>query len=583
MFSPRRPQHLKKLADAAKASYKQLEPFRQKRLDALRQFVGHHYGNSPAEEKVPLNFLGQAVRTYVRKLVGRRPRVRASTRFRELEPFAGELKDAINETIEEIKLVSTLEEIVTNALFGVGIAKIGITSTADNVEGVLHDTGEVFVDSIDLSDWVHDMNAVRQEAWQFCGNRYKLPRETIMANPYYDVAAKNLVHSTGMSKQLGMDGARRHDAHDIEQGRSQVGDDNDLHDMVELWDYWLPQDGLVLTCTEDSPDTPLFIADWGDGPEEGMYRWLTFQKVPNCIMPLPPVLDWLDLHELINALARKAGRQAERQKTVLAVAPSAEEDAKRIKNAGDGDIITTQDPTLIKELRFGGADQGTVALMEQLRQHANIQAGNIDSIGGSGPQTSTVGQDKLLHDSASELLTDMQEKAELFMQQVCRDIGYYLFSDPTGVKLIQSRVEGLDLTIPKYWGPDRREGKYFQYNIDIIPYSPRPQSPEQKLMALNGLLAGFGPYLPIMMAQGYGFDFARLISLTSTLADMPELAQVLIPVDPEVAAQVGGGEQGPKMPRSTTREYVRRNVGGQNSSPMAQLPQPPASQAGGES
>ena len=93
----------------------------------------------------------------------------------------------------------------------------------------------------------------------------------------------------------------------------------------------------------------------------------------------------------------------------------------------------------------------------------------------------------------------------------------------------------------------------------------------------------FGPLLQLMMQQGYGIDFARLINLTANLADMPELSQVLIPVDPEVAAKVGGGDESPKMPRSTTREYVRRNVGGQNAQPMAQLSQLAASQAASQS
>lgn len=576
MFNPRRSRDLNKLSDAAKASYKQLEPFRKERHDALRQFVGVHYGNDGAPDKVPLNFMQQAVQTYVRKLVSRRPRVRCDTRYRELEPFSGELKDAINESIVEMDLASTLENIVLNALFGLGIAKVGVTSTADDLQGFLHDVGEPFVDCVDLSDWVHDMNARSFETIQFCGNRYELPREAIMANPIFDVAAKNAVHSKSANLMSSMMSGSRHDPHEMEQGKST--EDNDLYDSVELWDYWLPKDGLIVTCTEEAPDKPLSIIEW-EGPEIGPYPILAYQKVPNNVMPLPPVMGWLDLHELINALARKAGRQAERQKTVTLASASAQTEAEKVRDAADGEIVLVNDPAVIREMRFGGADAATLATLAQMRQAANYQAGNIDAMAGLSPQSGTVGQDKLLHESASDTLVAMQEQTEKFVEQVCRSIGYHLFTDPTGVKQLQRRVEGVDVGVTQYWGPDRRVGKFFQYNIQVIPYSMRPQTGEQKLGNLYGLLDRFGPMMQLMMQQGYTIDFQRLIQLAAQHSDMPELAQVLVPADPAMAQMAAQSEGGPKMPRNTTREYVRNTNGGQKDSFTPQLEALAASQA----
>jgi hypothetical protein len=176
-------------------------------------------------------------------------------------------------------------------------------------------------------------------------------------------------------------------------------------------------------------------------------------------------------------------------------------------------------------------------------------------------------------------MLEMQEKTERFVSEVCGDIGYWMFTDPTGVKQISQQVESLGMELPPvYWGPDRRVGKYYQYNISVVPYSLRPQSPEQKLMSLNGLIDRFGPMMQIMLAQGWTIDFGRLIQLSATLADMPELQQVLVPADPQMAQQMGGQQEGPKMPRSTTREYVRRDSAGQKESPASQFLQIAGSQ-----
>lgn len=571
MFNPRNPDDLKKLDDARRASYRQLEAFRKERASALQQFVGFHYGDGGTRERVPLNLIAQGARTYVRKLIARQPRVRASTKFRELEEFAFELQDAVNETINEIQLGRTLEEIVLNAIFGVGIAKVGVTQTADDIEGFLHDTGEVFVDSIDLSDWVHDMSAKRMEAWQFCGNRYELPRETVVNNPLFDESARNAVQKK--SEMKGSLEGERHNPHDLEQ--SFEHEDNDLYDMVELWDIWLPKDGVVVTFSEDALDKPLNIVEW-NGPEGGPYHLLGYQKVPNSVMPLPPVALWMDLHELVNNLSRKAGRQADRQKTVVGYQAPAQADAERLRDAADGEIIRMDDPTMVKEFKTGGADPATVQLAGMMRDTWSRDAGNIDALGGLAPSSGTVGQDKLLNASASELIQELQEKTELFTTGVVRAMAHYLFEDPTGVKAVQRRIEGVDETLLTYWGPNRRMGKIFQYNLEIVPYSMRPVSPEENIAKLYAI---FDRVAPLAMQMGWTIDFPRFLSIVANGTDSPELKQILIPADPEVAAQLLGGEPPPKMPRAATREVAPPKVSGQKPDFAAQFAQMAAGQA----
>ena len=56
-----------KLADAIEYSRRKLEPFRRKRMEAVRAYVGANYSDEGAVSRMPVNLLEMALSIYKRQ------------------------------------------------------------------------------------------------------------------------------------------------------------------------------------------------------------------------------------------------------------------------------------------------------------------------------------------------------------------------------------------------------------------------------------------------------------------------------------------------------------------------------------
>lgn len=561
-YNPLSPSDLSRLRRAREDSYKQLKSFREQRIELLRQRVGHRYGENGASEKIPMPLMSLAANVYTRSLAARNPRVLATTRWPSLKPYAVQFQLAVNEVIEELNLVATLQTCIAEALFGVGIAKVGLCMTADDQQGFRHDAAQPFCDAVLLENWVHDANARTYEEVDFCGDKYRIPLREARQNPLYDpsVAAKLQKHD-GSTDVSGYE--NRHDQSSaLSRGQKSPQGEETFHDTIELWDLWLPKDKVVVTIAADQDLPPLRIVEW-QGPEAGPYHMLAFTPIQGNIMPLPPAYDWSELHITTNALARKIIRQAERQKTIPVYSSSSVEDAQRVKDAYDGEFTRVDDVNEIREIRTGGADAATAALVQNLRGMFSYFAGNIDTMGGLAAQTGTVGQDQLLAQQSSGQVQEMQERAEKFTTDVVRSIGYYLWTDEETTRALTRTITGTDVEFTTFWGPDQRVGQYLDYNLQVEPYSLRPQSPSERIAGLNNIVGQvLMPLMPLMQQQGLTIDINALVRTMSQYMDLPELLDVVVPADPKQNEQMQmmrQQEQAP-LPRAVSREPGRRTT-----------------------
>ena len=164
LFGPRKAtvkkSQLKRLRAAMDHGRKKLKSFRNHRFEAIKQYVGSHYSDEGAEDKVPVNLLEMAVNIYMRQLAAQAPKALVTTRHKTLKAPASTLTLAIDHLADEIDLGRTLRRAVLHSLFGLGIVKVGISATGEvEIEGFLHDVGQPFADAIGLDDWVHDMSS----------------------------------------------------------------------------------------------------------------------------------------------------------------------------------------------------------------------------------------------------------------------------------------------------------------------------------------------------------------------------------------------------------------------------------------
>lgn len=537
--------NFKNLKDSIDWSQKQFGCVRQNRLDAIKQLVGRHYAMGGTQFRVPTNFIELAVSIYTQQLAARPPRVMVGTKVRELRPQAYTMELALNQIPEEIDLGSTLRRAVLEAMFSLGVVKVGISHS--NVAVLGYDIGEPFVDLVTMDDYFLDMTAKRMDLIQYEGNDYWLPLET--ARDLWE--GKRSEIEPDKHTVQGVDGVTRAESVSADEGA-------DVYkERVHLRDVWIPQEQKMLTYGVTSGKV-FNVVEW-DGPDIGPYHKLGFSDVPGNLLPLPPVAMWIDLHDLGNRLFRKLGKQADVKKTVAAFQGGSDEDVENLQKAGDGEGIrySGQPPT---PLTVGGIDASTLAFYLQTRDSFTYFAGNLDTLGGLSPKTETVGQDQLMAEAASARMNFMRNQTLKFAKGIFKALAWYEWTDPERKRVVVKTVPSeASLSIAVEWSADTRKGDYLDYNFDIDVHSMEDNTPATKLQKLGVVLER---YIVPMLQFPEQINLSALTDLVSSLSDLPELKDIVVLPQPLPGQPMQGNpnpEGKPAKPSHTTRTYERVN------------------------
>jgi len=528
-----------------------MRPFRDKRDEAIRQYCGANYSEDTDIHKVPLNLIELAVGIYTQLLVGD-PQVLVTTSRRQLKKGAVVLELALNHLLKEILFKDSLEAVAKDAMFSpFGVAKIGLNASKTvELGGVYHDVGQPYADCVSFDDYVIDMAAHSFQSAQFEGNRYRLTMREMKDSGLFKNLGK--IKPTD-PKTNNEDGIPKTST--VSRGKEQI---TEYMPGVDLWDIYLPYEQMVITVPDEQEDLIVRAVNW-DGPEGGCYRKLVFNHVPDQIMGLPPTSLMLDLHLMANTLIRKLRNQAERQKIVTGYAGTAVDDAGRVQQAKDGHMLRMDHPDRVKEFALGGIDQRNLAFVVALKDFFSYFSGNLDLLGGLGPQSGTATQDELLIRSASRRLTSMQNKVSGFVSEVVRDLAWYLWTDPLIEMPLVKRIDAgaAQFEIPMRFSPEDREGDILDYNVDINPYSVQSQTPGQKF---SMLMQTFGqvlaPMAPLLQQQGIIVDMKAFLKLLAKYGNMEDdMSEIL---------KYKGSEEGPADEQTTSsptshRTYERVN------------------------
>lgn len=546
------PQDISKLRDALACSARTLENPRQKYLALVKQFVGPDYSENGSESQVPMNLLQLEAGIKTRSLSARAPRALVSTSQPFEKAKAAKLEALLNKKIQEMKLEETLKRAALNGQFGLAIATVGLVASGSTADGFMHDLGEVAVDIIDFCDFTFDMEAPRWDKIAFAANRYKVPLDWAKSTPMYDEAARSKLAA-------GKNGAPSERVEEISQGTASAAQE-DYFPRVELIDVWLPRDGVIITLAGDEGlNEVLRVVKW-NGPKCGPYHLLSFLDVPGQVLPLAPLSQSKALHELANEIFCKIAIDAINQKEITAVRANSAKDEDIIRNSTSGDIVNLSDPRNIQQMKFRGADQGSVALMPWIQDLHSRMAGNLDVEGGLSPQADTLGQEKLLAENSSKQMAEMGDRFIAFVSGIIRAMAWYYWSDPIQSYNVTRPVPGLSTTLHAQLAPEERTGE-LSYDIAIDPYSMQHQSPGQKLQSImNFVQQVVFPGMPQIQAQGRTFDFNEFISIVAKLGNVPEIEDLLPFAPPEQQEQQAAPrEGGSSMPATTTRRYERVN------------------------
>ena len=557
-MNPNKKEHLSRLRDAMRFSRRKLEPFRRRHKEAIEQYVGIDYSEGGSDKPVYLNLMEIAANIYERQLAARPPKVLVFTHSKKLRPYGHKMEQAMNSMLRTFDVHNALRRCVRSALFSMGICKVG-TQVIGNYEEEGFDFKKTrpFVANVSLDDWVHDMTAHVHEETDYCGHRYRMSLEQAKNEKSFNKSIRENLTA--------MDDYNYNESGDerlstLTQGASQH--EGQLEDKIELWEIWLPKERLIVTLGPNEGDKPLKVVEWNGPPNPlGPYHLLYFNEVDGNSMPLAPAMLWRGLHDVSNGLMRKLVREAQRYKVVGLTRGVDSEDAERIRTASDGEIVGVDNPEAIQEKMFGGIDQRNFAFMLQIKQLFSWQAGNLDLMGGLGAQSETATQDQLLHASASQRMSGMQDEVRIFTKKVMRDGGFHLWSDPVESYPIRLNSQPLG-PVDTFLTPEERGTHvYLLHEIDVEPHSMQFVSPQERMAKLNQILTGVViPSLPMMSEQGLGIDYKELLNTYSRYADLPELKDIIVGLEdvPPGSDEMGpGAPERPGMPSSTHRVNER--------------------------
>lgn len=554
-----------RLSKARQQSFQDLAGFRAERLDAIEQYAGHRYGNGQSEDgsdatrmdRSPMNMLELAVPTYTRDLASSNPQVTVATRHPDLQRSAELLMMGLNELMTRIRLGETLNRGALNSLFGLGIFKVGMMYGAAQVGPRRGEVDLPTVTVVDDADWVHDMTARHFDEARFMGHRIRVYESDLDAMPGMDKKAREK-----WLKRM-RDGSTDTGERTENVGGTIRGGKDAFEPYTEGWELYLPFEGLLVTIGDELGDgeEPLSVLDW-DGPDDGPYHILSYDEIPNNVMPKAPVSGWCDLNLLIQDLTVKVGRQARSQRNLLGYqAGGGEDDARLIQLAGDLDALRLTKADGVKELSVGGVDQRSLAILLQAMQWFSYKAGNLDMLAGLGAQSPTATQDELLARTASKQLMGMQSKVVKATTRIAKSLAWYLWYDP-GIELpLAWTVPGTTIRVPVTYTEEERRGDFLDYNLTIVPYSLVEQTPADKLQVLQGALVNLiMPLMPFLERQGLTIDGQALVKRVGEWANVPELEEILTFGAASVGQDAPVGEsEGPGKSPVTTRNYVRTN------------------------
>lgn len=543
--------------EARRISWKKMNPFREARNDIRKQIVTHLYGdlyvkggNPPKMKEVIINKLRQMAQIYFRLLASSNPRFMVTVKYDELAPQAWSLKTEINNVVNhEIELLEELNTAIMEALYGIGIVncELGESDQGMEADGALFDVGQPFVKAITLNNFVMDMIADSRKGIDWCGHRYwrtkaellrKYPEreDHIIGGDANGVETKPTERLTGTSSR--------------EESR--------IYEYVMLWKMYFPKERVVRIYL-DGKDEPLEEYFW-EGPERGPYEFLSFFDVPDETMPSPPMYALVEMHEFINELQRKLGRRANNAKSVLAWEGQAEEDVKRIRATDDQGDVRVQHLDKMQVVKFDDVDgqQWNVEIM--LDRMFDTQAGNLQSLGGLGPQSETLGQDEMLSAASGAQVDNMRRAVVRFTRHIGYRLLFYIFHHPFKDYQHPFPIPGGGTVMQSWTAAQRLENDFIEYNFDLDPYSMKDETPASKLQALLTVWERFVlPSMPIAMQAGWAPNFEQTARNVAEWTNMP-FESIFVAMDPAMKARQaweGPQGQGGGMPQTTTRRYER--------------------------
>ncbi len=559
----------RRLRTAIERSRDDLRKYRDNHFMVLQELTGkwffgnksgHSGGTSqgynledPGGRSQPINMLELAFNTYTSTLAAQNPQVLINTPEDHLERTAMWEEVGMNTLLKQIRFVETAQELLAEILSGIGVIKVGSEMAGNVVIGdMTHAVGKPWANVVYTDNFGFDTLARRYEDCDFVFDRFRMPLQDVLDDDSFDKKARNALE--GQSDSNPTEGGEPR-LEELTTGSRSL--DDGMRDYVELYSIWMQRENRIVIVPVNG-DKPVLADRPFKGPRHGPYHLFRFNVVPGNIMPMPPAGLWMDIQKAANTVLRKVIKTSDAAKDVYVSEENATEVANEVRQAGNNDFIPGATGVPIQKLALGEVRQDLLLFTTYLRDLFSYLAGNLDALGGLGPQAETLGQEEIIKAGSSKRMQYYSSIFERGIKRVMEDLHFYQWNTHVAERSLTREIPDTGFKQRVEYTPELREGEFTDYELDVQPYSMHGTTPQAQARVLRDVWhSDVLPLAPLLAQQGIVPDVQGYFEKLSKLLHVPDIRRLLIFVEGQ---QEGVGDTQNLSPAVTERNYTRTNI-----------------------
>lgn len=516
--------------------FERVDQFRKVTAMLFKSYVPVYYRMMKGTCEEPINLVFNTIRAYVPNLVMQNPITQVETPFVPYKQYAELLGLGLDTTSRQIKLKDELRALVTNALFGWGIMRVGIKATGEllNFDDVIVDNGQVYARCVSLNNFGFDPTCTHINQAKCLWDRVTVPRQVLLDTDGFDHDAVRQLPSSpsNMAEKKGND-----ESINTQAKAAMVK----LQDEVDVVQMYVPETESIVYMgdpTQKRLGKYLRIEEY-NGRKEGPYVFMSFSPpVDGNPFPVAPVSVWYELAKVANRCFVKMINQFENQKDIGLYSPQQYDTVQQIEEAITNEWVPTMDPKGVNVVSFGGQNEKNERFMQELYTIYNMMAGNPELISGQsipGGKSTTATAVQALQGNASIGIEDMRDIVYDTTAEVQSGIAWYLHTDPfINLPLTKRQTGGEDVQL--FLTPEQRMGDFLDYTFKIVARSMTKMDPMIRSKRIvefcTNIIPGAAQSAMVMMQMGQPFNLQRYLTRIAFEMGISEIAEEIFD-DPE--------------------------------------------------
>lgn len=454
-----------------------------------------------------INLIDRGVFTIVPYLVEGNPKILVESNMGNCRPWAFTTQLALNYLIEQMNLAErVLIPAAINSMFGAGITRTFTEyDRTINLKDDVIKYGKHVIRVIDDADYVGDVVAKTRDDFVIEGDVYKLPTE--YAQDLYSKHADEISSDCRLTSD--------YHPEKISNGEWDLNRLS-LREYTTFIDLYLYDEGTTITIMPYQKKAVVLHTVEEDGPGKSPYDFLGYKFFPGTTYPIPPAWAWHDLDVTMNVLAKTAREQAESQKDLIFVDPQNIDVGKKITSARNLDVMECSNPKEgITKISVGGVNVDNYNWMNFAEQAFTKAGASSDILAGRGSQSPTLGQEQMVMQNASRIVSNMSTRWHSFMTSIINKLAWKVWNDPGEYIPVIHHVPGVG-ELPKVFAPSDKVGDFYDFIFKITPYSAQRTSPKQSYQEMMGFLSQWIlPTYQFAASQGAELDIPEVTKIMS--------------------------------------------------------------------